>query len=143
MVPAAGHRIRLRGPWKIEQGLGPDREFGSAEVRKHPDEWPDIIQSGCERVRMSRVFHAPTNVDADETVFVVLTGVCGEGTVCLNGRQIGQFTAEQSSWKFAIPFELPFQNELSITVTYPQPSAAQTPVGVYDVVALEIRPSDV
>lgn len=142
MAPVAGHRIRLRGPWKIERTTGSDQRFGSAEVQKHPEEWPDIFTKDGGQVRLSRVFHAPSNVDAKETVFVMLTGVYGEGTVCLNGHQIGRFTAEQTAWEFAIPAALPFQNELSITIAYPTPSAAQSKVGVYDVVALEIRSSE-
>lgn len=142
MAPVAGHRIRLRGPWTIERTTGSDQQFGSAEVRKHPEEWPDIFAMDGGQVRLSRVFHAPTNVGAEETLFVVLTGVRGEGTVCLNGAQLGRFTLEHATWEFAVPFELPFQNELLITVSYPAPSAAQTQVGIYDVIALEIRPAD-
>lgn len=88
---------------------------------------------------MTRAFHAPSHVDDRETVFVVLTGVRGDGHVWLNGRTLGRFAQPQSIWEFAIPFALPFSNELTIDVTFPSPTNATPLVGVYDVVALDIR----
>lgn len=140
--PAVGHRIRLRGPWNIARGTESGEEFATAEVCQHPEGWPVFVQNVAGRVRLSRRFHAPTNVAADELVFVVLTGVCGNGEVFVNGTLIGRFAAERIAWEFLIPFELPFANELSIVVSYSTPSAAQPRVGVYDVVALEIRTAE-
>ena len=72
-------------------------------------------------------------------MFVVLTGVQGSGEVRLNGQPLGIFGETQSQWEFPVPRPLPFSNELAITVTFAAPTAAAPQVGLYDVVALEIR----
>jgi hypothetical protein len=134
----AGHRIRLRGPWKFAW-VDDNGRVGSVEVRKHPDDWEDFTDAKAGRIRLSRTFHAPTNVEDTEQIFVVLTGVRGEGDVSLNGQSLGHFTPSQRTCEFPLPGPLPFSNELTITVSFDAATPTEPQVGVYDVVELEIR----
>jgi hypothetical protein len=133
----AGHRIRLRGPWNYAW-IDAAGHIGAAETRKHPDDWATFIGDRSGRVRLTRTFHAPTNLDETEQVFVVLTGVHGAGTVLLNGQSLGDIPPHQNACEFAVPLPLPFSNELTIDVSF----AAAAPTGLYDVVTLEIRRSE-
>ncbi len=131
-----GHRIRLRGPWNYAW-IDAAGNVGATETRKHPDGWAAFIGEKSGRVRLTRTFHAPTNLDDTEQVFVVLTGVNGTGEVLLNGQHLGDIPPHNAC-EFAAPLPLPFSNELTIDVSF----AASAPTGLYDVVALEIRKSE-
>lgn len=114
-------------------------EGGPPVRKKHPDDWPGFVGARGGGVELTRTFSAPSNLDADEGVFVVLTGVLGTGTIRLNDVVIGTFTEERRSWEFAIPQPMPFFNVLTITVRFPPPTAAVPQVGVNGDVVLEIR----
>ena len=104
----AGHRIRLRGPWTFvwldEAGL----QVGTPARKQHPVDWPEFTRGQSGTVRLTRTFHAPSNLDPDESVSVIVTGVRGHGEVRLNGELLGTFTADQSDCDFPLPLPLPF-----------------------------------
>ena len=114
----AGHRIRLRGPWTFvwldEAGL----QVGTPARKQHPVDWPEFTRGQSGTVRLTRTFHAPSNLDPDESVSVIVTGVRGHGEVRLNGELLGTFTADQSDCDFPLPLPLPFSNTLGITVSF-------------------------
>lgn len=106
---------------------------------RHPDDWPAVVEGRAGRMSLTRTFHAPTNLETSDELFLVLTEVHGRGDVRLNGRNLGCFHEEQSCWVYRLPRPLPRFNTLEIRVAYPQPTETQAQVGVSGVVALEIR----
>ena len=85
------HRIRLRGPWQFTWRNREDQSPDSCGTMQHPDDWRRIVGSRSGVLELTRRFHAPTNLDADETVCLLLTGVFGSGDVRLNNEEIGRF----------------------------------------------------
>ena len=129
------HQIRLRGPWQFAW----QHDHAPAGTFQHPDDWPQTIGNRSGTIALRRRFHAPTNIDAHEEVFVVLTGVNGTGTIRLNDKSLGGFETTRSTWEFRLPRDLPRFNELAIDVSFPA-STPETPLtGLYDTVLLEIR----
>jgi hypothetical protein len=136
---AAPHRIHLRGPWQAAW-CDENGHPLSAPIRlRHPDNWPAFVANRAGRVLLERTFHAPTNLEPHESVFVVLTGVRGEGEVRLNGQSLGKFDDRNLAYEFAVPLPLPFSNSLVIQVAFPASASDRPDVGVYGAVALEIR----
>ena len=106
---------------------------------QHPEDWPHVVGKRIGTLKLTRRFHAPTNLDADEEVFVVLSGVFGAGDVTLNGQPLGAFDLTETTWEFRLPHDLPRFNELAVVLTWPERTSESHPTGLYDVVLLEIR----
>lgn len=132
----AVHRIRLRGPWQFARLDGREPSTGTFQ---HPEEWKQTVGDQGGSLELRRKFHAPSNLDDDEDVFLVLTGVRGDGQVNLNGTTIGEFTSAQTVWEFLLPRPLPRFNQLTISISFPPATSDLFQTGLYDVVLLEIR----
>lgn len=138
----SGHRIRLRGPWMYHWLDAEGRPAGADAALRHPEDWPQRAGLLAGRMELTRNFHAPSNLDPHEAVFVVLTGVQGSGEVRLNGQPLGSFGRQESACEFACPLPLPFFNVLTIDVSFPAATDVSPQIGLYGVVELQIRTKD-
>ncbi len=63
---------------------------------KLPKQWPEIISASQEGpVLLQRWFHRPTGIDDGSRVELVLIDLPFSGSVSVNDRSLGQFSAHQ------------------------------------------------
>jgi hypothetical protein len=139
------HRIRLRGPWKLEwlDSTAEDRtiihagerdsssgkeESGATQAVHLPTKWSAIFSRQSGRVRLTRRFHKPTNLGPDEVVAIVFAALPFQATVSLNGRALIAATRTRERSRFEVTPLLQAGNELVIEMeidraTVPEPSA--------------------
>jgi hypothetical protein len=156
------HVIRLRGPWEYEPlarvwvGAGgarrEDRDsLPSAGRGQLPADWGLTLGADFRgRVRYSRRFGLPTNLEPHEQVWLVAEGVDYSGTLELNGTALGEVTgyigppAEFNitrilSERNVLVFEIELANyEPGATVPH-RPGREHLPGGPIGEVRLEIR----
>jgi hypothetical protein len=80
------HRINLRGPWLLEQGTDADRR----KIRL-PGPWEEIFADCSDRVRLTRTFHRPTNLEPWEVVELVFEDWPGHWILSLNQQRLAEF----------------------------------------------------
>jgi hypothetical protein len=156
------HVIRLRGPWEYEplarvwiEAGGRRRESreslpppGRVQL---PADWG--LTLGAEfrgRVRYTRRFGLPTNLEPDEEVWLVVEGVDYFGAVTLNDRSLGDVTSYLGPpVEFNVTPLLGERNILTLDVELPafesgaappvRPGREHLPGGPIGEVRLEIR----
>ncbi len=172
------HVIRLRGPWELQplerdvpaggDGMQHLEEKGSGVIsEKTPDpfvvrpssyrvtvpgDWRESLGSDfCGRARYQRRFNRPTNLEADERVWLVLEAVDHQADVALNGHALGTMRDLQPA-RFDITATLEPSNQLTVDVSLPaavfadptlRRDRASQPGGLIGEVRLEIGPSEV
>jgi hypothetical protein len=119
------HRIRLLGPWELRTPTMEGRL--TIPTTLHNGGYP----TAHGQVSLYRRFGQPTNRNADESIWLVFTGVVGTMSVTLNDMPLGTLAAPG---EFAITTLMRERNQL--TVTFP---AATPECGLTDEVRLEIR----
>jgi hypothetical protein len=148
----SAYRFLLRGPWQSEPLARVERdesgtlvwsgsELPVAGTVRLPASWQDAFGHFRGRVRFRRRFHPPTNVEADDRLFIVLDGIGGEGIVWLNGSFLGKTSAQGSSTNLELTGRLRANNELEIDMEYADFSGDPGPGGLFAPVVLEIRSS--
>jgi beta-galactosidase/beta-glucuronidase len=159
---AESHVIRLRGPWELEPlarfVAGDDGAFreqtrdlpagGKVTV---PGDWGELLgRDFIGRVRYTRRFNRPTNLEPDERVWLALDGVDPRADIALNGRPIGQANGYQAALRFDITAALAEHNVLAVEVCMPgaslddagcRPGRVGLPGGLIGEVRLEIERS--
>jgi hypothetical protein len=144
------YRFFLRGPWQSEPLARVERdesgtlvwsgsELPATATVRLPASWQDVFGKFRGRVRFRRRFHPPTNVEADDRLFIVLDGIGGEGIVWLNGRFLGKTSAQGSSTSLKVTGKLRANNELEIDLEYADFSGDPGLGGLFAPVVLEIR----
>lgn len=144
------HRMHLRGPWQFEwlsarpgavdADLAQESPSTSASGRvKMPATWQSLFGRVSGRARFRRRFHRPTNLDANERVWIVFDGIGGSGHVLINGERLGQFDDGQSSLEFDVTGRLSASNELVVEIEHNADVADAPPGGLWGPVAIEIR----
>lgn len=136
------HRMHLKGPWQYEwlgpsDALPPDVE--PAGRLKMPAEWRTSFGSAAGTARFRRRFNRPTNLDADERVFVVLDGVGGTGEARLDDRRLGTVDGAQGSAAFDVTDLLKPANELVVELEFDPAVDESVRGGLWGPVAIEIR----
>jgi len=94
------HIIRLRAPWQL-QALVRYVPLGAGEFREQsadlppaakadvPGDWTELLGADfLGRVRYTRAFNCPTNLDSGERVWLVCDGVDGAADFSLNDTSI-------------------------------------------------------
>ena len=134
------HRIRLRGPWRYESLSAEITDPASGRVPL-PGAWQELFGEVAGRVRFSRTFHRPTNLEPGSRVHLVFEGLGGAAEISLNGRKIGESangTAAEDSLRIEVTERLNPHNELQVDVQY-DPTESATPGGLWGLVVLEIH----
>jgi len=158
------HVIRLRGPWEYEplarttiaaDGTRHERTDDLPPVgRVHlPADWGATLgQEFRGRVRYTRRFGLPTNLEPDEEVWLLIDGVDYFGVVSLNGQRLGEIVGYRSPREFDVRRLLAERNVLTLEVELPlveagagravkfdRPGREKLPGGPIGEVRLEIR----
>ena len=148
MQPMGRHRIHLRGPWQfawLERWGCADG--GTAEGRvKLPNQWPQLLQQANGRLRMTRRFGRPANLEPEERVLLFVERIRCGGQVRLNGQCLLQFDASEAAddqplWADVTSL-LQSSNWLEITVELPDVAANVAQDGLWSGVGIEIRTPD-
>jgi hypothetical protein len=155
------HVIRLRGPWEYEPLERLLLSAGGTTVPASsplpapgriimPADWGQTLGNDFRgRVRYVRRFGRPTNLAADQRVWLVCDGADLRGTASLNGRPLGDVDGYRVPSRFEVTTRLEERNELAIVVELPpldysaeqaaRPDRAGLPGGVIGEVRLEIE----
>jgi hypothetical protein len=76
------HRIRLRGPWQLQAIVA---EAPPPRKVRLPAPWTELLEAGDRRVRLSRVFHRPTNLGPTDRILLAIDDLPEGAAVSLNG----------------------------------------------------------
>lgn len=133
------HRIRLRGPWDCEPLSSADGgPVPQARRMTLPCRWDaGGLLDFAGRVRYTRRFGMPTNLSAEESVWLVFEGVEGSANVSLNGTALGSHGHDEEPFGFEVTPLLKARNELQVDVESRSSSG-----GIWGEVVLEIRSRD-
>jgi hypothetical protein len=129
------HRIHLRGPW-VMGWINAER--GSPHRVRLPAEWHDLFGAASGRVRLTRKFHQPTNLEPREEVDLVLHDWPGIWVVTLNQQAVGEFR-DPSPARIAIKSLLQPVNSLTFETQIEPPTSQLSRPQLVGNVALEIR----
>lgn len=150
------HQMTLRGPWEY-QWLKPDAPTSADSADppqtspsqpgkvKMPTDWQSQFGAVAGTVLFNRHFHKPTNLDANESVYIVLTGFGGTGKASVNDEPLGAFTDQddhESRAEFEVTRLLKPSNQLALEIEYDPSSQDQRVGGLWGPVVLEIRSPD-
>lgn len=135
------HIIRLRGPWeylplaRTWTDADAVRRESTADLpppgRVHlPADWEATLGADFRgRVRYTRRFGLPTNLEPHERVWLVIEGVDYFGSLALNGTSLGEIVGYQSLCEFDVTRLLAERNSLSLDVELPQVDEAPDSAG--------------
>ena len=144
------HRIHLKGPWEVEW-LGPAESPPAAATSsgiaaanrenraRMPAAWQSLFGDAAGIARFRRRFNRPTNLDADERVFLVFDGLAGRASLSLNGDALGSVEAAACPAEFDVTPRLAARNTLTVEVVFDPAHHPGRPGGLWAPVALEIR----
>ena len=114
------HRIRLRGPWEYEvlaaaQKSGP--QPGSKGRIELPCRWRDSILGSCAgRIRLTRNFGEPRQIDAFERVWLTLGGNSGVLDIWLNEQPLGQRLDGAQLLEFEVSGLVQARNKIAVEI---------------------------
>src|SRR5262249_44131812 len=128
--------IRLRGPWDVEPL---QRQGGGAVPAKLrmtlPCRWAEGgLADFAGKVRHTRQFGIPTNLEPHERLWLTFAGVSDSVTVWLNGKLLGEHRGDDAAFEFEVTGLLAARNTLVVEV-----ECANLNGGLWGEVALEIR----
>lgn len=148
--------MRLAGPWRYEvlaryKGAeAPLTGAATSGTARLPGDWSREL--GAEfrgRVRYTRAFNQPTNLDPHEHVWLVIDGVDAAAAVVLNGQELGQTAGYARLFERDVTVIVERRNELVVDVELPpftpkyepvlRPGRERMPGGLVGEVRLEIR----
>ncbi len=125
------HPIRLRGPWQCEALTGPSLTVPPGR---------DADRLGCAgpgrvpgRIRFTRRFGYPGQIDSDERVWLTLADLAGPCAIFLNGSQLAETQAGSPWLELEVTSLLQPRNELRLEMVGP---GGEQP---WSEVALEVR----
>lgn len=135
----ASHRILLRGPWQCEWLDGPVPALDEARTRLHmPVSWQDAFGAVSGRVRFSRRFHLPTNLEPEERVVLAFAAVGGSAQFTVNETDIDPDRQPDGMLRCDVTDLLKPANMLTVDVEF-DPQAVDEPGGLWKPVAIEIH----
>jgi hypothetical protein len=141
-----GHRIRLRGPWRLEP-LARTRRMadGTSHVMSElvppagkttsPSDWGSLLGPDFRgRVRYTRQFNRPSGMEQVERIDLVIGAVDAFGCVVLNGQLLGEIPPGSGEFRTEITSHLQLFNRLEVEVELPEcvPSSLPLPRGARD-----------
>ena len=114
------HVIRLCGPWDLQplECFGAPAELPKPARVQAPCDWAELLgHDFLGRVRYTRKFNRPTNLDPHERVWLTFDGVDHRASVTLNGTRLGQLAGCARSARFDVTDLLELHNTLVVDVT--------------------------
>lgn len=137
------HRINLRGPWdyswRPSASNDADRDAPLTGTVTMPQDWQSLFGVVAGKAVFRRRFHCPTNLDANERVYLVATEIRGAGVVKLNEETLGRFDESDQSVTVEVTNRLNSFNHLCVEIEFDPRGESNLRAGLYGVVALEIR----
>lgn len=130
------HRIHLKGPWEYRWLSPADAVPNDVGRATMPVDWQSLFGETHGRARFTRTFHRPSNLDDDETVWLVFDGVGGNGTASVNDVEVGRLTSSTEAQRFDVTAQLEFFSRLAVELEHHSTGEAG---GLYAPVALEIE----
>lgn len=131
------HIIRLRAPWQLQAlvryvPLGPGEfqersaDLPPAAKAEVPGDWTELLGADfLGRVRYTRSFNCPTNLDANERVWLICEGVDGAADFSLNDMAILTLASSDRPGSCDLTPHLRPRNLLSVEVSLLPPEHAQ------------------
>lgn len=123
------HVIRLRAPWDLQPLLRYVEREGRPEQTDElpscgraavPGDWSQWLGEDFQgRVRYTRRFNAPTNLDSDERVWLVVEAVDYEAEIALNDKPLGTLRSGQPPHRSDVTPLLQPHNLLAVDVHLP------------------------
>ncbi len=135
------HRIRLLGPWEFawEASLGANSPAVTEGTTVIPCDWQLLFGPNAGAAVFRRRFHCPTNLEQQDEVWLVCSGVRGLGTIFLNDTPLKDFAADGEAVECELTTVLKPFNIVSVRLTVDCATASAVHVGLFEQVALEIR----
>jgi hypothetical protein len=126
--------------WKpvAEDRPGPSNPEKRPTIRL-PASWAKLIGKRSGAIRLTRRFHQPTNLAANDEIAVVSAGFPGQGTLAVNGTHVADFSAEALSVHVAITTLLKSVNVLVVEFEIPSGPINDPEDVPWGDVSLEIR----
>jgi hypothetical protein len=114
------HTIKLRGPWQIEALESQSGSLPPPTETTIPGDWGNTRgQEGRGRVRYTRRFGLPTNLEPNERVSLVIGRVDFSAAILLNGQSLGKQTRDDGEQRYDVTSRLKPRNELQIEMEMP------------------------
>lgn len=108
----APHVIRLRAPWECE-----------------PLARGELSAEAAPGVRCSRRFNAPSNLDADERVWLLCDAIEHRARFTLNGHSLGMVEGPQAQPRLDLTDHLQPHNQLVVEIELAVDDVAPTEIG--------------
>lgn len=123
------HEINLRGPWQyqvLETARGtPAALSGRISL---PASWAETLGADFRgRVKYTRSFAAPTNIAAQERVWLLIDGVDHTGVISLNGVELARLEGYLSHTSLDVTDRLKPRNELVVEIALPEDPEGKLP----------------
>lgn len=137
----AVHRIRLLGPWEFtwEGSTGANSPAVTEGTTAMPRDWLSLFGPIPGTAVLRRRFHCPTNLEPQDRVWLVCSGVRGRGTILLNDAPLAEFFSDGAAVECELTAVLKPFNIVSIRLTVTSVDEGEPPAGLFEPVALEIR----
>ena len=135
------HRIRLLGPWEFawEGSAGGKTPRVAEGTTAMPCDWHSLFGPVAGTATFRRRFHRPSNLEPQEQVWLICTGVRGSGSVSLNDEFLSEFSSDGEAVECEVTSHLQPFNVVSIRLTVSTLEAPQHLGGLFEPVILEIR----
>jgi hypothetical protein len=104
-----------------------------------PATWRSLFGDAAGTARFRRSFNRPTNLGADEQVYLILDGIGGRADISLNGNHLAVVVETMFSAEFEVTRLLEPSNVLLIELAFDPAEHPDRPGGLWAPVALEIR----
>lgn len=145
MIDSKPHyRILLRGPWECEWLEGPEPEIDDVPRRvRMPISWQDAFGRVGGRVRFTRRFHTPTNLEPDERVLLAFEAAGGQCSFAVNKTSIQPEPYADDVLRCDVtellqPANVATANVVEVDVEFDAREASE-PGGLWELVAVEMH----
>lgn len=131
----AVHRIRLKGPWEIQQ---PDAESGQFEQFSMPMDWRQLFGDVAGTASFRRNFHLPSGLTPQDRVLIHIPNGTGELTdFSVNTNSIKP--CSNDPLKFDVTDHLIDFNRIQFSLSFDPLAQNDLPGGLWETVFIEIH----
>ncbi len=104
-----------------------------------PCDWRLLFGPHAGTAVFRRRFHCPTNLEQQDQVWLVCSGVRGLGTILINDTPLREFSADGEVVECELTTALKPFNIVSVRLTVDFAITNTAPAGLFEQVTLEIR----